>query len=55
MNEEEFWRSTPRKVGKLFDIHSKFNGWNMSNDNNKNTGGDVVYKKVNITDIPCLN
>lgn len=33
MSEEEFWRSTPRKVGTLWKLHSKFNGWEFKDEN----------------------
>lgn len=52
MSEVEFWRSTPRKIGKLFEIHARFNGIKLGGVQ-KDSG--VVYKKMNITDIPFLN
>lgn len=27
MSEEEFWRSTPKKVSALYKIHRHFNKW----------------------------
>lgn len=49
MSEEEFWRSTPRKVGKLWELHVKFKGWKVKD--NKET---VKAKKVFIDEIPFL-
>lgn len=54
MTEEEFWRSTPRKIGTLFKIHAKTNGWEMKSNEQNNTQNDTKYKKVNIEDIPFL-
>ena len=34
--EEEFWKSTPRKIFKLLDIHADMNGLNK-NKKDKNT------------------
>jgi hypothetical protein len=35
MSEEKFWRSTPRKVGTLWKLHSKFNGWEVKEENKR--------------------
>ncbi|WP_193345590.1 hypothetical protein [Desulfitobacterium hafniense] len=32
MNEEEFWTSTPRKIGALWEIHAKFNGFDIGEE-----------------------
>lgn len=33
LTEEEFWKSTPRKIGALWRIHAKFNGWKFKEEN----------------------
>lgn len=43
MSEESFWRSTPKKVGTLWDIHADFNGW---------TNKDEEEERVYIDQIP---
>jgi hypothetical protein len=35
MSEEQFWKSTPRKVGTLWKLHSNFNGWKVNAENKK--------------------
>ncbi|WP_179631857.1 hypothetical protein [Clostridium peptidivorans] len=46
MSEEQFWRSTPRKIGTLWDLHSRFNGLKFK-ENKKE-------EKVYIDQIPFL-
>lgn len=44
MTEEEFLKSTPRKVGSLWERHIRFNGWKFKDeDNNDNVDDDRVY------------
>ncbi|WP_154483851.1 hypothetical protein [Anaerosalibacter bizertensis] len=52
MSDEEFWRSTPRKIGTLWKLHLRFHDQD-SEEKSKDKG--VIYKRVNITDVPCLN
>lgn len=46
MNEEQFLKSTPRKVGKLWETHREFNGWNIKEEKPE--------EKVYIDQIPFL-
>jgi len=32
LSEDEFWRSTPKKIGMLWSIHCKFNGWKFKDE-----------------------
>jgi len=47
MSEEQFWRSSPRKVGKLWKLHTKFNGWDVDE-------GNTQEEKLYIDQIPFL-
>lgn len=47
MSEEEFWRSTPRKVGRLWREHKKFHEQSNSHENKQE-------KKVCIDEVPFL-
>jgi hypothetical protein len=47
MSEENFWRSTPRKVVTLWKLHSNFNGWEVKKDNKQE-------KRLYIDQIPFL-
>lgn len=41
MTEENFLRSTPRKIGSLWEKHIKFNGWKFKDEeNNSNVDND---------------
>lgn len=53
MSEDEFWKSTPKKIGTLWKLHLKFHGQDEDSEKENNDG--VIYKRVNITDVPCLN
>lgn len=35
MSEDVFWRSTPRKIGTLWEMHSRFNGWEVKEENKR--------------------
>jgi hypothetical protein len=44
MSEEEFLKSTPRKVGSLWERHIRFNGWKFKDEDDKdNVDDDRVY------------
>ncbi len=47
MSEENFWRSTPRKVNALYKIHRRFNGWDKDEENND----EQIYS---IDEVPFL-
>lgn len=47
MTEEEFWRSTPRKVGTLWRLHCNFNGWELKKEKQQE-------KRVCIDQVPFL-
>lgn len=46
MSEEEFWRSSPRKVGALWKLHCRFMGWE--------DGGSTKEQRVYIDQVPFL-
>jgi len=48
MSEEEFWRSTPRKIGTLWKLHSNFQGWEVK------SGQSNKEKPVFIDQVPFL-
>lgn len=47
MRESDFWRSTPRKIGTLWRMHKKFNGWEYESSK-------MVNRKLNIENIPFI-
>lgn len=42
MSEEEFWKSTPRKILLVWDEHSLFNGWSKKEKKEKDVYIDEV-------------
>lgn len=49
LTEEEFWRSTPRKINALYRIHRRFNGWDKGKEDEDE--GERVY---HIDEVPFL-
>jgi len=51
--EEEFWKSTPRKIFKLIDIHCKIN--NPSKDDNVKKSKNGSYIADDRKVLKCLD
>lgn len=50
MSEDEFWRSTPRKVTALWDLHMDFKGISKAGNKDSNEDNKVSF----IDEIPFL-
>jgi hypothetical protein len=53
-SKEEFLKSCPKEISSLWKLHVKFNGWKFKKDDENNAKDGVIYKKMNIEDIPFL-
>ena len=50
--KEEFWNSTFKEIVDMWNLHCKFNRWQIKDDNEENNSTrDASYKKVNIVKI----
>lgn len=43
MAEEDFLRSTPRKIGSLWERHVKFNGWKFKDEDDSDNADREIY------------